>query len=175
MTADIHWPEKYLPGTTHNFVSNETIVLGLTSQDIWPLLNDISKWESYYSNCSDITPPSSGPNLEKGNNFTFSTFGFPPLPAHVEESIPPTSSSPGRLAWSAKSAEGTKDEEKIDVYHAWVIEDLSGGRVRILTQESQYGEPAKELNKAKPNKMLNGHQDWLDGLVDAAWKDKGRQ
>lgn len=26
----------------------------------------------------------------------------------------------------------------------------------------------KELNQAKPNPMINGHQDWLDGLVHAA-------
>jgi hypothetical protein len=48
------------------------------------------------------------------------------------------------------------------------VEDLEGGRVRVLTQESQIGKPAAELGKAKPNKMLLGHQDWLDGLVKAA-------
>jgi hypothetical protein len=169
----IIWPSKYLPGTTDNFVSNETIVLGLTSLEIWPLLNDITKWETYYSNCSDITPPRSGPNLREGDEFTFSTFGFPPLPAKVEESIKPTKDSPGRLAWSAGSADGTEEDKRIDVYHAWVIEDLEGGRVRILTQESQWGKPAKELQGKKPNVMLNGHQDWLDGLVKAAWEAKG--
>jgi hypothetical protein len=40
--------------------------------------------------------------------------------------------------------------------------------VRILTQETQKGEPAKELAKADPNPMINGHQDWLNGLVRAA-------
>lgn len=50
----------------------------------------------------------------------------------------------------------------------WLIEDLPGGRVRILTQESQIGKPAIELANTKPNPMINGHQDWLDGLVKAA-------
>jgi hypothetical protein len=49
-----------------------------------------------------------------------------------------------------------------------VIENLSENRVRILTQETQNGAPAKELAKTKPNPMINGHQEWLDGLVDAA-------
>ena len=49
---------------------------------------------------------------------------------------------------------------------------LSGGRVRILTQETQKGKPAEELAKARPNPMINGHQEWLDGLVDAARKSK---
>jgi len=40
--------------------------------------------------------------------------------------------------------------------------------VRILTQETQKGKPAQDLAKAKPNPMINGHQDWLDGLVNAA-------
>ena len=28
--------------------------------------------------------------------------------------------------------------------------------------------PARELARAKPNPMINGHQDWLVGLVAAA-------
>lgn len=62
---------------------------------------------------------------------------------------------------------GDPDEET-DVYHAWLVEDLDGGRVRVLMQESQIGKPAAELSAQKPNKMLLGHQDWLDGLVAAA-------
>ena len=58
--------------------------------------------------------------------------------------------------------------ERLDVIHAWLVEELDYGVVRILTQETQVGEPAKELHIAKPNPMLNGHQDWLDGLVSTA-------
>lgn len=76
----------------------------------------------------------------------------------------------GRIAWSAK-LDGSV-EEKVEVYHAWLVEDLEGGRVRILTQESQTGKPAKQLSEMKPNKMLLGHQDWLDGLVKAAKGEK---
>jgi hypothetical protein len=46
--------------------------------------------------------------------------------------------------------------------------ELEGQRVRILTQESQIGPVFKDLEKKKPNPMLLGHQDWLDGLVTAA-------
>ncbi len=73
----ISWPQKFLPGTTDNFVSNETIAANLSASQIWPLLQDVSKWESYYNNVSDITPPSSGPKLKEGDTFKFSTFGFP--------------------------------------------------------------------------------------------------
>jgi hypothetical protein len=37
-----------------------------------------------------------------------------------------------------------------------------------LTQESQIGQVFKEWEEQKPNKMLLGHQDWLDGLITAA-------
>ncbi|MDR3105930.1 MAG: SRPBCC domain-containing protein, partial [Yokenella regensburgei] len=43
-------------------------------------------------------------------------------------------------------------------------------RVRILTQETQNGVPAKDLANTRPNPMLNGHQEWLDGLIRAAKK-----
>jgi len=54
------------------------------------------------------------------------------------------------------------------VLHAWLVEDLPAGRVRILTQETQLGEPAAALAEERPNPMLNGHQAWLDGRVRAA-------
>ncbi|MFD2781291.1 hypothetical protein ACFS32_09345 [Novosphingobium pokkalii] len=74
---------------------------------------------------------------------------------------------PARVAWHGWAGEvGAQD--RLDVHHAWLIEDLSGGRVRILTQETQNGNPAKDLAKANPNPMINGHQDWLNGLVAAA-------
>lgn len=166
----IHWPSKYLPGTTDNFVSNETIVANLSSTEIWPHLVDITRWETHYDKCSQITPPKSGPKLQKGDNFSFSTFGFPPLSCEVGESVEPSKGTPGRLAWSATN--DAKDDSWIDVYHAWIVEDLEGGRVRILTQESQSGKPAAELAEQKPNRMLNGHQDWLDGLVKTAKEAK---
>ncbi|KAE9987987.1 hypothetical protein EG328_000931 [Venturia inaequalis] len=140
----IIWPEEFLPGTTDNFVTNEVIVKGLKASQIWALLSDCSKWESYYNNISDITPPASGPTLKKGDVFKFSTFGFPILTCPVQESVQPsTSPHPGRLAWSATLDTGTPDE-KVSVYHAWLVEDLEGGRVRVLTQESQVGKPAAE-------------------------------
>lgn len=162
----IVWPKEFLPGTTDNFVTNETFVTGLKAADIWPLLSDISKWESYYHNCEQITPPKSGNILKKGEHFSFSTFGFPPLKSVVEEAEDPDAGRPGRLAWSVH--QGDDEESRVAVYHAWLVEDVDHGRVRILTQESQTGKPAKDLANSKPNKMLLGHQDWLEGLISAA-------
>ncbi|KAF7547427.1 hypothetical protein G7Z17_g7749 [Cylindrodendrum hubeiense] len=163
--SSIIWPTKYLPGTTDNYVSNEVIVKGIKAEQVWQFLADITKWESYYNNVSQISPPTSGPVLDKGDKFSFSTFGFPPLQSEVLESVAPSATSAGRLAWRAWQ-DGDEDSA-LDVYHAWIVEDLEWGVVRILTQESQIGKPAAQLATAKPNPMLNGHQDWLDGLVKA--------
>ncbi|KAK2686208.1 hypothetical protein QWA68_014616 [Fusarium oxysporum] len=163
MQSAIIWPTKFLPGTTDNYVSNEAIVRDITAAQIWTYLADITQWESYYNNCSHITLPVGGNNLKKGDSFSFSTFGFPAFPAEVMESLPPSAGSPGRLAWRAW-VDGD-ESSKLDVYHAWIVEDLEYGVVRILTQESQIGQPAAKLAATKPNPMLNGHQEWLDSLV----------
>ena len=162
----IIWPEAFLPGTTDNFISNEVIASNLDATQIWSLLSNISEWSTYYANVSQITPPSTGPHLRKGDVFKFSTFGFPVLACLIEECNGPAAGTPGRIAWSTK-LDGDENT-KVEVYHAWLVEDLDGGRVRILTQESQKGKPAKQLADVKPNKTLLGHQDWLDGLVRKA-------
>lgn len=56
----------------------------------------------------------------------------------------------------------------LHVYHAWLLETLDDERVRILTQESQIGSVFRDFAVRQPNPMLNGHQDWLNGLVAKA-------
>lgn len=163
----IIWPDGYLPGTTENFVSNEVIVAGLSTADIWPLLSNAPVWPTYYANSANVRfYDNKGPELADGVRFYFETFGFP-IEAQCNEYVPPANGQPGRLAWHGWDGEG---DTRLDVHHAWLIEGLCGGRVRILTQEVQKGKPAADLAKTRPNPMINGHQDWLDGLVDAARK-----
>lgn len=163
--SDIIWPENYVPGFTDNFCSNEVIVADLSTSDIWPLLNMPSLWPTYYANSANPRfYDDQGPELAQGIRFYFETFGFP-VESQCVEHVAPLEGQPARIAWHGWSGEG---ESRLDVHHAWLIEDLSGNRVRILTQETQVGNPAKELAATKPNPMINGHQEWLDGLVSAA-------
>ena len=160
----IIWPQSYLPGTTDNYVSNEVIVPGLTSSEVWPQLNYPERWPAYYRNASDIVfYDNAGPALSLGTRFRFTTFGFL-VEAEVVEYVPPSTGKPARIAWHG----WVEGEHRLDVHHAWLIEDLPGNRVRILTQETQIGKPAQELAATRPNPMLNAHQDWLDGLADSA-------
>ncbi|MCW3806804.1 hypothetical protein [Plebeiibacterium marinum] len=168
----IVFPEEYTPGTTDNYCSNEVIVKGLTTQEVWKYLANPFAWPEYYPNSSNVEFLNSNDReLFDGVRFRFKTFGFP-IEAQVTEFVPPCENEAARLAWHGW-AEGD-EETRLDVIHAWLIEDLSGNRVRILTQESQIGKPAQELAKTKPNPMINGHQDWLDGLVSYA-KNKRNQ
>lgn len=167
----IVWPEAYLPGTTDNFASNEVIVAGLSAAEVWPFLAIAPRWPEYYANSANIRfHDGKGPELAAGGRFYFETFGFP-VEAEVTEYVPPAHGEAGRVAWHGWTGEG---DARLDVHHAWLIEDLEGGRVRILTQETQKGKPAAELAAARPNPMINGHQQWLDGLVDAARKAKSQ-
>jgi len=161
----IEWPEGYLPGFSDNFVSNEVIVARLSAAQVWPFLVEPERWPSYYANSANIRlHGGGGVALADGMHFHFETFGFP-VEAEVVEYVAPLPGVPGRVAWHGWTGEG---DTRLDVHHAWLVEDLAGGRVRILTQETQNGRPAESLARARPNPMINGHQDWLDGLVEAA-------
>lgn len=164
--SDIRWPEAYLPGMTDNYVSNEVIVAGLSVAEVWPWLVKPSRWPDYYDNAAEVRlyPPGAG-ELGLGMRFRFTTFGFP-VEAEVNEFELPAPGRAACVAWHGWVEGDAAD--RLDVHHAWLLEDLPGGRVRILTQETQNGAPAKTLAAATPNPMLNAHQAWLDGLVRAA-------
>lgn len=172
MLNEINWPEGYLPGYTDNFASNEVIVRGITAKDVFENLIDTSIWPSYYDNVADIEFDNTVGTILKGaTRFRFKTFGFP-IEAQVVEFEAPAGGNPGRLAWHGW-AEGDA-EHRLDVIHAWLLEDLSEGRVRILTQESQKGKPAKDLHESNPDTMNIGHQDWLKGLAATVLATKQR-
>lgn len=111
---------------------------------------------------SSVASASSGSRAASRTRSTGPRSTSPPSPTAAA----PADGEPGRLAWTAKQ-DGTP-AERLDVLHAWLVEDLPGGRVRILTQETQTGEPAAALAEERPDPMLSGHQAWLDGLVRAA-------
>ncbi len=164
---DISWPDRYLPGTTDNFVSNEVIVGDLTAEWVWPHLIDTDRWAAYYAHLTDITfPDGDGPQLQEGQRFHFSAFGYPQTHTVVTEVVAPGPGVPGRLTWAGPLTQN--GEMVIDIAHAFLLEDLPGGRLRLLTQESELGPAAKELAITRPSPLVNAHLEWLDGLVRVA-------
>lgn len=162
MLHQINFPTRFLPGTTDNFVSNEVIVANRDLATVWHYLVDTSEWEKYYDNATNIhLADQTSPELHFAERFHFDTFGFP-IEAQVMELEAPTGGV-ARIAWHGWNNDEAANA--IDVYHAFLLEELPGKRVRLLTQESQLGPAAKQLATQRPNPMLNGHQAWLDGLT----------
>ncbi|MDD7426221.1 MAG: SRPBCC domain-containing protein, partial [[Actinobacillus] rossii] len=48
------WPEKYTPGETDNYVSNEVIIKDLSVAEVWQYLIDTKVWPTYYNNAENI-------------------------------------------------------------------------------------------------------------------------
>jgi hypothetical protein len=165
MLNEITWPHEYLPGTTDSFASNEIIVRGTTAADVFENLIDTAIWPTCHDNATDVEfDNTEGTKLAPDTRFRFKTFGFP-IEAQVIEFEAPADGKPGRLAWHGW-AEGDADaDHRLDVVHAWLLEDLYEGCVRILTQESQKGKPAAELFESEPDTMNISHQKWVKGLA----------
>jgi hypothetical protein len=163
----IHWPEGYLPGLTDNFISAETIVAGLSAEDVFPYLANAFMWHKYYDGASNVKVKGSdeAPVLKEGLGFTFSIIGFD-VEAEVVEFVEPKGDKPGRVSWHGW-VDGDADH-RFDALHGFLFENLSEGRVRILTQESELGKPAAALAQQHPSPLLIGFQAWLDGMTDFA-------
>lgn len=162
----INWPQAFLPGKADFFVSNETIVSGTSSQQAWFFLADTRRWADVYNQLSDIVfHDDSGPELQEGSRFQFMIAGTV-VQAEITECQPPSTTSVGRLTWH-----GWVENNGVTVVDAccgWLVEDLSEARTRILWQETLLGAPAKDMARQKPNPAVLAHQEWVDGIANAA-------
>lgn len=173
MLNEIFWPYDYLPGTTDNFSSNEIIVKGITAGDVFENLVDTSKWSTFYEGAPDVVfHNGGGPVLFLGARFSYKTLELP-MEAEVVEFEPPEKDRPGRLSWHGWASGDA--EQRLDVLHAWLFENMVAGRVRILTQESQKGAPAKDLFNASPDMMNQTRQEWVKGLARVVVASKSRR
>lgn len=162
----IVWPHGYLPGTTDYYISNETVVAGLSAAHTWPFLADTANWPASYAELAQIRfHDGNGSELHLGARFEFAVGGTL-VQAEVNEHVVPIDVASGRLAWHGWVE---KDGQKlVDAHCGWLIEDLPGDRVRIVWQESMIGPAARELAQLRPRSALDSHQDWVEGIAAAA-------
>jgi len=162
----IEWPNMFTPGLTDFFVSNEKIISGLNSSQIWPLISNPEMWPTYHK---DIVQVELGENTNnhfgKGSKFKFK-ISDTIVNAEIDVFSIPTTHSPGQVSWIGHVNLNT--ENSLIAYLTWFFEDLSEGRLRILLQESLIGNPAKSLAQQRPNPALNAHYDWMMNLISAA-------
>lgn len=165
----INWPKEFLPGKTDNFTSNEKIMKGLTSKEIFLFLEDTSLWSQYNKNIVDIKMVNQKTTKLNGlSQFHYNILGIS-LEASVIEYIPPEKNIEGRISWFASN---NNKDNKIEFIHCWLVENLDGGRVRILTQESQKGQLAINFAQSHPNIIVNFNQDWIDSIEKMAFQFK---
>lgn len=164
MQHSIHWPNGLVPGEVDNFVSNEIVVAGLTPNAALDTLIDTRTWAAQYDNATDIEfHDGQPPHLTAGLRFQFVTFGLP-VQAEITELERATDDSPARIAWHGWT-ESDDPNEQLDVHHAWLFEALPGDRLRLLTQETQNGAPARDMATTTPNppcstNIRNGSRAW---------------
>lgn len=163
----IHWPENLCPGFVDNFVSNEIVVADLSVIAVFETLIDTRTWADQYDNATDVRfHDGELPYLTPDLRFAFTTFGMPVQARITEFVAPKTEADVARIAWHGWL--GDDQDESLDVHHAWLFEPLSDRRLRLLTQETQNGAPAREMATTRPNPMLNKHQEWIEGLARVA-------
>ena len=69
------------------------------------------------------------------------------------------------LAWMGRK----EFEHRLDVVHAWLIEDMPERKVRILTPGITEGDRRKDLFNTNPDAMNIGHQDWIKDWHGQCW------
>lgn len=174
MLESIQWPDKYLPGTTDHFVSNEDIAKGAPVPAVWKALIDPLLWPKFYKDILEAAfVNAKGPNLNPDSKFTlkFNLGGQQVMiDCEVIEFMDPATHMVGRLSWHGH-IKGDPAHE-LNFVQAWLVEPLEGDRTRLLSQLSLIGKPAQEDAKLSPDPLLIGRQEWVNGIIDYAKKNK---
>lgn len=154
--SKIIWPDDLRPGNSPIFTHNE-LHIPAEPHIIWAWLVRAELWPTWYANCSNLTILSgSGPDLQLGTKFTWTTFGV------QVETVVEEFELFGKLAWrgGGLGAQG---------YHAWLIEVTTNGCL-VTTEEVQIGLIPSLGRFFLRRSLLREHQNWLEGLAARAQK-----
>jgi uncharacterized protein YndB with AHSA1/START domain len=152
--ARIRWPEDYHPSRTPIHVRNE-LRMPASPAVVWAWLIRAELWPRWYPNSHRVRIVNGPrPDLAPGSRFRWWTFGVP-IDSTVAEFVPCE-----RLAWTARGI-------GVRAYHAWLLRPAGDG-CHVLTEETQRGWAARLGSLVMPNRMLRGHQVWLETLAGKA-------
>jgi uncharacterized protein YndB with AHSA1/START domain len=142
------WPAGFDPKSAPVYSHSELFVDAPPHQ-VFRLLTDAQRWESFYPDVSDVRTANSG-RLELGEEFSWRVFGT------VQRSEIVEYEENRVLAWNAR---GIGDE----AYHRWILVPEARG-TRVITEEIQQGPGpallAKHLNPA----TTAMHRSWVDAM-----------
>ena len=150
----INWPAGFEPENCPVHVHNE-IYVSSSPETVWAWLIRAQLWPTWYPNSANVKFLTGAlPDLALGTTFRWKTFGVT-IKSTVLEFVPYE-----RLAWDGH---GTG----LSIYHAWLIRGTAEGCF-VVTEESQHGWLARLGKAARPKRMEQMHQVWLEKLKEKA-------
>ena len=134
ITDKIIWPKHYNPAEADYTVEAEILADGLTAEDVWPYLSnisDISKVDNQFVYAVPENSSVDDPHMFRHEKFTLSTDDYK-ADVEVVESVPPKGDRTGKLSWSGDAAL-TKSGEKFTFMHMWILDVESGDKLKIVS------------------------------------------
>jgi uncharacterized protein YndB with AHSA1/START domain len=150
----IEWPAEMTPRDCPVYVRNE-ITVDAPPAAVWRWLVAAERWPEWFGRASDVRVLEGGPALDVGARVRWRMLG-----ANIAVTV--RRAEPGRrLDWEGGAG-------GVHAYHAWVLQPLSDGRTRVITEETERGPVPSLLRWYLRRALHRAHQDWLEGLARVA-------
>jgi len=153
--GDIRWPAGFAPGGPPVFVHNHRRIAAPPAV-VWAWLVRAPLWPAWYPNSHRVRllagadPGVPGGGLAMGTHFAWRTFGVA-IRSTVRDCVPHE-----RLGWDGAGLGA-------QVYHAWRLLPDGAGTL-VVTEETQRGWGARLAHALRPQRMWDGHEQWLEQL-----------
>lgn len=156
----IIWPKHYDPAKADINVEAEATAEGITAEELWPYLTNISDIQKLVHEVVDaepLDPNTDDPHLYPKEEFSIDTTEFT---AHfrVLEAIPPKGDRVGRITWDGE-ATPKQGGKPMRIIHAWVLEVEKGEKLNVLSAFSVTG------NAVSADYFDAFNRKWVNALV----------
>ena len=142
------WPAGFDPKTAPVY-SHSEIFVDAPPHQVFRMLTDAKRWESFYDDVSDVNVKGGG-RLRAGSEFSWRVFGTSQQSKIVEYEENRV------LGWDAR---GVGDE----AYHRWILVPEGRG-TRVITEEIQKGPGPALLAKHMNPAVTAMHRSWVEAM-----------
>lgn len=165
ITDKIIWPKHYNPAHADINVEAEVAADGVSAEQLWPYLTNISDISKLVHEVVDADPLDSSindPHLFPKEEFALCTTQYCAR-LRVLEATAPKDDRAGRITWEGEGRINNS-EQTFRVVHAWVLDVDKADKLNVLSTISVTGKVLDEQYFADLN------QKWLTALVAYARK-----
>ncbi|UDL94073.1 SRPBCC family protein [Lichenihabitans sp. PAMC28606] len=150
-SPDIHWPAGFDPATADLF-SHNALLIRAPCAKVFGLIEDASRWPSWYPNSSKVRIVDGGPQLGPDTRFRWTTFDLD-IESKVHEFVPDS-----RIGWY-----GYTSGQAPAFYHTWYLTPAADGCMTVMEEVGKGAAPA-HLRDTDEGLMHRGHDLWLETL-----------